>query len=73
MGTLHQNRKAVPVKTKEAKLKGGENVSVYQHKLMIMKREGGKLCLIRLEAKTGNLLPYLLDQKKATQSYKYHP
>jgi hypothetical protein len=37
MGTLHQNRKGVPVEVKSAKLKEGEPVLFYTDKLMTRK------------------------------------
>jgi hypothetical protein len=47
MGTMGQNRKSVPTEAKGAKLKKGENVSVYKDRLMIMKRKNKKdICLI---------------------------
>jgi hypothetical protein len=46
--TLHQNRKGIPAEMKSAKLKRGENVSVYKARLMIMKWKNKKgICLTR--------------------------
>jgi hypothetical protein len=47
MGTMHQNRKGVPEKTKKSELKKkGENVAVYKDKLMIMKsKHKNDICL----------------------------
>jgi hypothetical protein len=44
MGTLHQNRKGASVEIKSAKLKKGENISVYRQ-TNDNKEEGQKGCL----------------------------
>jgi hypothetical protein len=48
MGTLHQNRKGVPVEVRSAKLKAGEPVSVYTYRLMIMKWKDKKIFVLKV-------------------------
>jgi hypothetical protein len=46
MGTLHQNRKVIPIELKTENLKEGESVPVYTDRLTILKfRDKKDICL----------------------------